>query len=855
MAELIGLKMQGIRSIGDEPHLISFLHPLTIIQGPNGTGKTTIIEALITLLLEPCHLEKCISQQSQSRCTGQLQFKDTKGNTCTATRRMNASNAKTGKAKTQSDEFTLVVKDKFGNNKSLSSKVADFNKEMLNLLGVPRAILEHVIFCHQEESNCMFLNKFRFVASTTLFLNHDIDNKCIQCRPLCEPKELKIRFDAIFEVTKYVKALDGIKKNMKELETQLKLIDTELPHLESNKHTMKSLSKSHDQSKTTLEVNKKAIEEHKANKVAIDEKIKDLSKDLELAGNSKHKTDLIQDYFGSREDLIEELNRLRSSISEQQAEKEQKALAKEIEQKLRSAEEDMQLNTRSLNRNEQVLNQAANTITIKQAQLSNYTGIISEVSSDRDSIESRLEEVRLMLSKSRSNLGQIDGCRFLYEKWEDEIESSQACPLCERSCSTQNETKKLLQKVKHKQENLPSETRSLESKVRKYEEEEQKLTKVMPYLSMSEAIEKELPKLQEQVKRSGEIVKKEREAKEIKQSEVVELREKLKKAQDSRIDSKTQEHEIRILEEQLRKMDLQTQLSDLQKQLEAFNGQNSELMAKASTLNNLIYQKSGEQTQIATKIKELAKELNNPRYTKAKQNYLDKLIERAVTQSTIEDLGKYWKVLDDAIISFHQQKMAQINQILKELWMRVYKGNDIESIKIKSQPVTGGEKKKSYDYSVVMVVDQVEIDMRDHCSAGQKVLAAILIRIALADVFAGNCPILALDEPTTNLDADKVENVGMMLKSLIEVRNEMSSQDDDDMYSQSQAPTPSANGQPKEGQRSLQLLVITHDKRLVDHLYLACRPEWIYGLSKDENGTSRIRKHKRVCETQDQGDW
>jgi DNA repair protein RAD50 len=37
-----------------------------------------------------------------------------------------------------------------------------------------------------------------------------------------------------------------------------------------------------------------------------------------------------------------------------------------------------------------------------------------------------------------------------------------------------------------------------------------------------------------------------------------------------------------------------------------------------------------------------------------------------------------------------------------------------------------------------------------------QVLAAILIRIALADVFAGNCPILALDEPTTNLDADKV---------------------------------------------------------------------------------------------------
>jgi DNA repair exonuclease SbcCD ATPase subunit len=46
MTHLVGLKMQGIRSIGNEPHLINFLSPLTIIQGENGTGKTTTIEAL-----------------------------------------------------------------------------------------------------------------------------------------------------------------------------------------------------------------------------------------------------------------------------------------------------------------------------------------------------------------------------------------------------------------------------------------------------------------------------------------------------------------------------------------------------------------------------------------------------------------------------------------------------------------------------------------------------------------------------------------------------------------------------------------------------------------------------------------
>lgn len=47
---------------------------------------------------------------------------------------------------------------------------------------------------------------------------------------------------------------------------------------------------------------------------------------------------------------------------------------------------------------------------------------------------------------------------------------------------------------------------------------------------------------------------------------------------------------------------------------------------------------------------------------------------------------------------------------------------------------------------VVMTKDQVEMDMRGRCSAGQKVLASIIIRLALSDSFGHNCGIIALDE-------------------------------------------------------------------------------------------------------------
>lgn len=68
---------------------------------------------------------------------------------------------------------------------------------------------------------------------------------------------------------------------------------------------------------------------------------------------------------------------------------------------------------------------------------------------------------------------------------------------------------------------------------------------------------------------------------------------------------------------------------------------------------------------------------------------------------------------------------------------------------------------------VVMVKDQTEMDMRGRCSAGQKVLASIVIRLALADSFSENCGILALDEPTTNLDKPNIEALAAALAGFV----------------------------------------------------------------------------------------
>ena len=76
------------------------------------------------------------------------------------------------------------------------------------------------------------------------------------------------------------------------------------------------------------------------------------------------------------------------------------------------------------------------------------------------------------------------------------------------------------------------------------------------------------------------------------------------------------------------------------------------------------------------------------------------------------------QALEKALLHFHSTKMADINKIIKELWQKTYRGQDIDCIQIKAD--TDGS--RSYNYRVTMISGGAELDMRGRCSAGQKVL-------------------------------------------------------------------------------------------------------------------------------------
>ena len=66
-----------------------------------------------------------------------------------------------------------------------------------------------------------------------------------------------------------------------------------------------------------------------------------------------------------------------------------------------------------------------------------------------------------------------------------------------------------------------------------------------------------------------------------------------------------------------------------------------------------------------------------------------------------------------------------------------------------------------------MIKGSTPLDMRGRCSAGQKVLACIIIRLALAETFCLHSGLLALDEPTTNLDKENIDGLAQALSDIV----------------------------------------------------------------------------------------
>jgi DNA repair protein RAD50 len=325
-----------------------------------------------------------------------------------------------------------------------------------------------------------------------------------------------------------------------------------------------------------------------------------------------------------------------------------------------------------------------------------------------------------------------------------------------------------------------------------------------------------------------QLAKAEREFEHIKseisriEDEMLQVTRQLKKIEDTARNTETTK---RYISDNLRyrraKRSLQTLQSDIE-ELESHNAEQDKDRYEREgqkwqiEWNKLSTEMASRMAIMRTKDDQLA-ELTaewETDYQDAAFKYRESHIRVETTKAAADDLGRYGGALDKAIMKYHTLKMEAINHFIEELWKSAYQGTDVDTIRIRADNETG-RGNRSYNYRVVMVKQETEMDMRGRCSAGQKVLASIIIRLALAECFGKHCGIIALDEPTTNLDQQNITGLAQSLGAIITHRRK---------------------------QANFQLIVITHDEQFLREMNCAEYADVYWRVGRDSQQNSTITK-------------
>ncbi|KAH3668693.1 hypothetical protein OGAPHI_002447 [Ogataea philodendri] len=391
------------------------------------------------------------------------------------------------------------------------------------------------------------------------------------------------------------------------------------------------------------------------------------------------------------------------------------------------------------------------------------------------------------------------------------------------------EKEKLISQLKTSQEELLQKLQTTNDQSR------QELDSILPEIERQKTIQRDIESLRTVVREFEEKYPKKvsfedltLELKEgIKNEEVAikQLADQLRTLEHAVSDADNEERNLRynldLISLETQQAETRATIAELsQQQAESkrqeFVSRSRELQARQSELQNQYSTKLGEMTQLSRQIQSVKQELARD-YKDVDQKYTKEYANLQTKLSMVTDLSTYYKAIDNAVIEYHQVKMKEINRIVDELWKKTYMGNDVDTIMVKADPIksTGSSLTRSYNYRVVMVKNGTELDMRGRCSAGQRVLAALIIRLALAECFGLNFGMIALDEPTTNLDDENIESLAKALSNII---------------------------QERASQKNFQLIVITHDEKFLRYMNAVDFTDHYYKIIRNERLNSTINR-------------
>jgi DNA repair protein RAD50 len=408
----------------------------------------------------------------------------------------------------------------------------------------------------------------------------------------------------------------------------------------------------------------------------------------------------------------------------------------------------------------------------------------------------RYEEIQTALQQSQSEVGKLQSQMEATQTAIQEKNRQRESMLIEATAKDEK-----LQKAKEKFSQSLVKLQLAEQQIQKLSKSSNIEEEISTLTTEKRKLEEKLEQVNAEMKRCSEQL--------LTLRKLLANKDQLKRNLEDNLRFREEKQKLNEIEQNLNQKKEKLQEYDKNTILENISSLDTRIESLKSKLNQCLGAKNAYLEQLKTQQLELKK----PHYIHADDEYRKAFVKLKTTEMIASDLDKYYKALDKALVKYHASKMEEINKIIKDLWQTTYKGDDISTIEIRadSEEASG---RRNYNYRVVMLKGDTELDMRGRCSAGQKVLASLIIRLALAEAFCLNCGILALDEPTTNLDRQNMESFAKALVNIIENRRQ---------------------------QQNFQLIIITHDEEFVQLLGRSEHADYYWRVKKDpQSGHSVI---------------
>ncbi len=569
------------------------------------------------------------------------------------------------------------------------------------------------------------------------------------------------------EISELESRLDEINKHIHEITQQLNALETELTQISSNYEYLRNRKKELDDIVIELEKTRALLEE----------KTKRLSQlKMEVEGRSK---EILEN---KKQELLTKLETLKNEL-----EKEKNELAKLREEIIHHTSTKKSLENEIADLKLKISEKEESKKQL-DSLLKTYPNIDEILKNKKIEVESKLAKIKFLEMKASE----------IKESLEKLREAKEKCPICNSPLTPEH----IFEISQKKNKELKETESELATLIRNLELEKKELETLEKIDEKIRLLNQEISDLDELKKKSDTLTFELRKRESMLNSLSKALQEKEALIEKKEVHLRELEKEIDAYDSLIEKIEeyvkLEDEVNGIKAKLASLLRQHEEISrevdeAKLTQIEKTIQKIIAKKASLEKELESLEREKREKNVSVEKLNSQLENIKKL--KEEIEKLDKIYsnlKIMEKALkltqTQLRQEFVTSINLEMNRVWETLYPYGDYVAIRLNVE---------EGDY-VLQLQDKAGrwVSVDGFVSGGERSLAVLALRIALALVLAPQLKLLVLDEPTHNLDKKAVEELARALRERVSEFLE-------------------------------QVLIITHDEKMEDaitgHAYLLSR--------------------------------